>query len=161
VLTWIQEESVGVGQALDPNATDDPSKAISYTTKWGVPTPFVAPQFNGTFWFWELAPQGDWVPQFGEATSLRGSQALAVWNAHKQSILYGPYIRNPPYVFQAGLATSPPAPTPSPAPTPAPQPAPTPAPAGVAKSATSDFWKPTLTIGAIIAGIAALAWYAT
>jgi hypothetical protein len=159
VLNWI-DESVGLGQALDPNTTDDPAKVTLYTSKWGVPTPYVAPQFNGSFWFWELAPQGDWVPQFGEATSLRGAQALAVWNAHKQSILYGPYIRNPPYVFQAGLAPSPPAPAPSPTPTPQPAPTSAPSPA-VAKAATSDFWKPTLTIGAIIAGIAALAWYAT
>ena len=174
MLHWIQEStSVGIGQALDPNATDNPALAVSYSSKWGVPTPFSAPQYNGVFWFWLLAPEADWVPQFGAATSLRGAQALEVWNQNKATFWTGPYVRNPPYVFQAGLAPSPgplpplpqpvPAPQPQPPLPPAPQPQPLP-PAPKPKIATtssSDFWKPTLTVGAIVAGIVALAWWAT
>jgi hypothetical protein len=156
VINWIQEFQ-SLGQALDPNLTEQPELAVEYTKKWGVPTPQSAPQFNGVFWFWELAPQIEWVPKLGEASSLRDAQALDVWNKAKATFTYGPYVRTPPYVFQSGLVPSP-APSPAPAPAPTPSPAPSPAPPQSRQPKPSGSIVPLLVVGAIAIGIGALAW---
>lgn len=121
MLTWISDHRIGLGQ--DQNLTDDPARAKAYTTKWGPPKIILASKFNGSFWFWSLAPVAEWEPRLGYASSLRDAQALEVWNASEATVLTGPYVRVPPYVFQpAGNVPAPPPPQPKPQPAPGPTP---------------------------------------